>query len=155
MITIRKARLRDVDEVTELLVEMYKHHEKRDYFFRPRKGARRAWKKYVEHSIRSRKCRVFVADTGEKLAGFVICEIERIEDPYLFRKRGSVYDIFVHPDFRRQGIATMMVKEALKWFKHERLRRVELIVLKNNEYGEGFWRALGFRDFLERLVMRI
>jgi ribosomal protein S18 acetylase RimI-like enzyme len=155
MITIRKARLRDVDEVTELLVEMYKHHEKRDYFFRPRKGARRAWKKYVEHSIRSRKCRVFVADTGEKLAGFVICEIERIEDPYLFRKRGSVYDIFVHPDFRRQGIATMMVKEALKWFRHERLRRVELIVLKNNEYGEGFWRALGFRDFLERLVMRI
>lgn len=64
---------------------------------------------------------------------------------------GYLADMYVLPDYRRQGIGSRLFDSAHKWFRENGVGKVELNVLAQNSVGRNFWKSKGFED--RRLVL--
>jgi ribosomal protein S18 acetylase RimI-like enzyme len=60
------------------------------------------------------------------------------------RSTGFIDDIFVEPDFRRQGVATQLLQGALKWFVQQGVSQVEAAIWSSNQASQDFFCKFGF-----------
>ena len=87
----------------------------------------------------------FVAEEEGRIAGVILCGHDG--------RRGFIHHTAVHPDFRRRGIARMLVDAALAALKREGIHKAALVVFERNETGNAFWQQQGFTT-REDLVYR-
>lgn len=64
---------------------------------------------------------------------------------------GYLADMYVLPEYRRQGIGSKLFDLAQRWFSENGITHVELNVLAKNLPGRSFWKSKGFED--RRLVL--
>jgi ribosomal protein S18 acetylase RimI-like enzyme len=60
-------------------------------------------------------------------------------------RRGWLYHVATHPDLRRRGIATRLVRELEKRLKALGCKKLNLIVWDHEQDAMAFWVALGYR----------
>lgn len=84
----------------------------------------------------------FVAVESGKLIGNILCGHDG--------RRGYIYHTVVLPEFRRRGIASALLDEAINALAKERITRCCLNVMETNEQGKMFWTEKGWekKDFL-------
>ena len=84
----------------------------------------------------------FVAYMEDKLVGAIMSGHDG--------RRGYIYHTVVLPEYRRQGIASKLVENAVEALKNEGITRVCLNVMESNESGKNFWLSKGWerKDFL-------
>jgi ribosomal protein S18 acetylase RimI-like enzyme len=56
--------------------------------------------------------------------------------------RATIWDVVIHPDYRKQGLGSRLMENLLS---HPRMRRVEKIYLMTT-YGQNFYQHLGFQE---------
>ena len=61
-------------------------------------------------------------------------------------RRGYLYHLGVHPDFRRQGLATQLVNRCQAELARLGIRRCTIFLIRGNADGEAFWRGSGWRE---------
>lgn len=79
---------------------------------------------------RNRGLSKVVFDEGQ-LVGTVLCGHDG--------RRGYVYHLYVQPEHRRRGVATLLVDACLDHLKREGIQKCHLFIFKENEGGKGFW----------------
>lgn len=82
-----------------------------------------------------------VAESGGRLIGAVLCGHDG--------RRGLIYHLAIAADWRGRGVGRRLVEEGMGALKAAGLRRVLILVAKDNEVGKGFWRAQGFEQIEE------
>lgn len=89
--------------------------------------------------LRQRNCIGMVAEClkTEKILGFFVYE--------LYETRFVLTDFAVHPDHRRRGVGTKMVKKLLEKLAARRRRRMELVVRDRDLSSQLFFQACGFK----------
>jgi ribosomal protein S18 acetylase RimI-like enzyme len=65
---------------------------------------------------------------------------------------GFVYDVWIVPEFRRQGVATALLDHALAWCRKQGLTSLRLEVAAHNVAARNLYTAAGFGE--ERVSMR-
>ncbi len=98
-------------------------------------------RKYLERNPTT----CFVAEDGENIIGVILCGHDG--------RRGFIYHTAVHINYRDQGIAKTLVKNAIQALEVEGINKVALVVFGENKIGNAFWDKLGFSDRLD-LVYR-
>ena len=59
-------------------------------------------------------------------------------------RRAIVHHMCVHPDYRRRGIAHMLVMRAEEAMQMEGISKIFGLVFKDNEIANSFWEAEGY-----------
>lgn len=59
-------------------------------------------------------------------------------------RRGIIHHMCVHPDYRRMGIAHMLLKKAEEALQNEGISKVFGLVFIDNETANAFWEAEGY-----------
>ena len=77
-----------------------------------------------------------VALEGGKVVGAILCGHDG--------RRGCMYHVCVHPDYRRRGIGKEMVVYAMKQLQAEGISKVSLIAFTSNDIGNAFWNTIGW-----------
>ena len=90
----------------------------------------------VERFIRRNPDLSVVAQSGERIVGSILCGHDG--------RRGCLYHVCVHPDYRRRGIGTKMVVYAMEALQREKINKVSLIAFTKNDIGNAFWRRIGW-----------
>jgi ribosomal protein S18 acetylase RimI-like enzyme len=64
--------------------------------------------------------------------------------------RGSFYRLAVHPEHRRSGLATRLVREGEKRLRDRGAVRLDAIVAADEEGAMSFWSAVGYEHQRDR-----
>jgi putative acetyltransferase len=78
-----------------------------------------------------------VAYCRDELAGAVLCSHDG--------RRGYMHHLAVGEQFRRRGIGSALVQEALSLLCEEGIRKCNIFILPENQEGVAFWQRNGFR----------
>lgn len=77
----------------------------------------------------------FVAEEKNEIVGYIMNNPERRE----------IDSIAVHPDQRRKGIGSMLLKRSYNYFKEKNADKIFIHVRKSNEIAQAFYEHHGFK----------
>ncbi len=86
-----------------------------------------------------------------KRAGFILFGLENHR--FLPRKTGAIYELYVLPEFRRQGIAKACALEAIQELWTYSPSKIQLEVVEGRAAAAALWESLGFQKVTERFVL--
>ena len=77
-----------------------------------------------------------VAEENGEIVGAILCGSDG--------RRGCLYHVCVHKDYRRQGIGKTMVVWCMEKLKELQINKVSLIAFTQNDIGNAFWKEIGW-----------
>jgi GNAT superfamily N-acetyltransferase len=148
-IQVRAARLEDVDKLASMRLALQQHmraHNPRLLFMSPQAIANlsQQYRLHLENPMR----RIIVAEdrTGTLIgmAMGLIADRHDLEPP----RGGRIEDVWVEPDWRRQGLAKQLMDKVLAFFENNGVSTLVLDYSVGNIDAECTWKALGFEPIL-------
>lgn len=89
------------------------------------------------HCLRQRNCIGMVAESGEKIVGFMIYE--------LHKSKLHVLNLAVHPSYRHQQVGMQMIEKLITKLSTHRRTRITLDVRESSLQSQKFLQHCGFR----------
>lgn len=86
-----------------------------------------------------------------KRSGFILFGLENHR--FLPRKIGNIYEVYVEPKSRRQGLARYCALQAVRELEAYSPSRVQLEIMAGNIAAAALWKSLGFTKVSERWVL--
>jgi ribosomal protein S18 acetylase RimI-like enzyme len=147
-IEIRDAVEKDLPEVVELWEKLAKHHERLSDRFELAWDSKRHWRAYLEKRFSEISTKLIVAEEAGNIVGFMLCMLSPNVPIFKERKIGIIADVYVLEERRRKGVARKMLDVAVRWFKKNKVRSVQLGVAHDNMEGRAVWRSIGFEPYM-------
>ena len=133
-VTFRLAESSDLDQLADLFDQYRQFYE-----CPPDLSAAKNW---IAENFERGRSTIFAADDGSRLIGFTqlypaLCSVDLVDYFVL-------YDLFVAPSTRRQGIARALMNAASEWAKAQGAARLDLETARDNYSGQALYRDLGY-----------
>ncbi|MBR2950281.1 MAG: GNAT family N-acetyltransferase [Lachnospiraceae bacterium] len=93
-------------------------------------------KEGVERFLRRNPTTSVVAVKDGQIVGAILCGHDG--------RRGCLYHVCVHEDYRMLGIGKAMVVFCMEALKEEQISKVSLIAFTKNDVGNAFWKCIGW-----------
>ena len=90
----------------------------------------------VERFLKRNPGTSVVAVEDGRIVGSILCGHDG--------RRGCLYHVCVHEDYRMRGIGKSMVVHSMKALEREHISKVSLIAFTKNDVGNAFWRRVGW-----------
>ncbi|MBP5152722.1 MAG: GNAT family N-acetyltransferase [Lachnospiraceae bacterium] len=95
----------------------------------------------VERFLKRNPTTSVVAEVDGKIVGAILCGHDG--------RRGCLYHVCVHKDYRRRGVGKSMVVFCMEALKKEKINKVSLIAFTVNDIGNAFWNSIGWTRRLD------
>ena len=144
MIEYRNAVLSDIEQLNQLYQDFFNHNaSQQPLYYKPAIETG----KYPKHIIESDNEALFVATNSNNIIAFMHLTEEKTPpfDCYVPQKYSVGVDLYVLPDFRKQGVGRKLVEIAKEWTKERNADYVELNVLTENETAFNLYENTGFK----------
>lgn len=123
---IREMKIEDYDKIYTLWMSM------KGFAMRSIDDSEEGVRRFLERNPHTS----VVASQDGKIVGAILCGHDG--------RRGCLYHVCVHRDYRRKGIGTAMVVFAMEALKREKISKVSLIAFTVNDIGNAFWKKIGW-----------
>lgn len=155
VIEVREATEDDLDQVVDLWKSLAEHHAELSEDFALAWDSKRRWSSYLRSKFAELSTKLIVAEEDGDIVGFMLCMLSPNVPIYKERKLGVMSDAYVLEERRRRGVAKKMFDVALKWFRKNKVKTVDLNVAAINLEAQSVWETLGFSPFMirERLYL--
>lgn len=90
----------------------------------------------VERFLKRNPTTSVVAVKDGKIVGSILCGHDG--------RRGCLYHVCVHEDYRKHGIGKSMAVACMRALQAEHVNKVNIIAFKTNEIGNHFWQEEGW-----------
>jgi ribosomal protein S18 acetylase RimI-like enzyme len=95
-------------------------------------------KKSIKKFLKKNKNTCFVAKNKNKeIVGTIMAGNDG--------RRGHIYHLMVKPDHRKNGIGKKLLEKTEKSLRKEGIRKIFLVVFKENNMGNIFWEGNGYK----------
>ena len=160
---IRKAKLREVEEIASLWNIFHKEHDanviKYNKHTAPhmakKKDAKKQFAKYIKRCIHSKNSTVFVAEENNKLVGYSLLLIKKNIPIFTIEKLGYMADLFVKKEYRGTGISSKFKDQAKSWFKKKGVKYISIMVYPENKHAHNIYKNWGFFNFHYELRSKV
>ena len=125
MVTVRSMQIEDYDQVYALWMTIH------GFSIRTIDDSREG----VEFLKRNPGISV-VAEMDGRVVGAILCGHDG--------RRGCLYHVCVHEDYRMHGIGRAMVVHCMNALQQEGINKVSLIAFTKNDIGNAFWKQIGW-----------
>ena len=125
MVTVRSMQIEDYDQVYALWMTI--HGFSIRTIDDSREGVERFLKRNPGISV--------VAEMDGRVVGAILCGHDG--------RRGCLYHVCVHEDYRMHGIGRAMV-HCMNALQQEGINKVSLIAFTKNDIGNAFWKQIGW-----------
>jgi len=126
MVTVRSMQIEDYDQVYALWMTI--HGFSIRTIDDSREGVERFLKRNPGISV--------VAEMDGRVVGAILCGHDG--------RRGCLYHVCVHEDYRMHGIGRAMVVHCMNALQQEGINKVSLIAFMKNDIGNTFWKQIGW-----------
>lgn len=152
-VIVRAAHESDADAIGALWSELVAYHHALDA------GLPQAAPNGPDHyaqalhdHLNSPVTRVLVAEADGCVVGYVLgVAADMVSSLFMHETAGFIADLYVRPDFQRQGVGRQLVLAIHDWFTRQGVKQAEWYVAVKNESAQAFWRALGGAPLLMRM----
>jgi GNAT superfamily N-acetyltransferase len=147
---------RDAESLENLVVDQQNFHRDLEPSWPRGEAIVTDYLTYLETACAVHNGAIFLAEAGGHPAGFV-CVVastrgESPDDPASF---AWIHDIFVSPEHRRHGVASLLMVEAERFARSQGARVMRLGVLDRNGHARAFYAKSGFREYTHVLTKRL
>lgn len=125
-ITIRNMTIEDYDGVYKLWMSI------KGFAIRSIDDSREGVERFL---LRNPDTSVVAAEQG-RIIGSILCGHDG--------RRGCLYHVCVHEDYRMRGIGKKMVVHCMNALEREHISKVSLIAFTKNDIGNAFWKEIGW-----------
>lgn len=155
VIKIREVGEDELLKTGELWSEFMAFNGRFDDSFHIKNKATEIFTKEMLEKFPARDYRLAVADKDGDLVGFCFSYISQKPEYFKIEKFGFIGDLYVKPEYRRQGVGHDLVKDAFNFFARRKITQIELLVAVKNRNAIEFWEAIGFSQLLTWMYKRI
>lgn len=147
---IRPARHADIDQLTDVWLQLMHMHEAEDLAFTLADDGLSQWQKMAYDMLDRDDTFVFVAEAGCELVGFCLGWIARNPPIYAISDVGFISELAVRKTHRGRGTGKALVAAARRWFSRRHLLEFQLSTAVFNQTAQGFWQSVGGAPLLVR-----
>jgi len=152
---IRKARIKDIDNVVKLGERFINDHNDLVFSINPifeelvekKDDAKDVFKQFVRNKIYANNAAVYVAEDKGKLVAYSLIYIKKNNPTHKIEKVGYFSDLFVKKEYRGKKIASRFKELALKFFKDKGVNYASIACNPHNELAKKIYRNWGFIDY--------
>ena len=126
MVTVRSMQIEDYDQVYALWMTIH------GFSIRTIDDSREG----VERCVKRNPGISVVAEMDGRVVGAILCGHDG--------RRGCLYHVCVHEDYRMHGIGRAMVVHCMNALQQEGINKVSLIAFTKNDIGNAFWKQIGW-----------
>ncbi|MDP6561479.1 MAG: GNAT family N-acetyltransferase [Candidatus Peribacteraceae bacterium] len=156
-VAVREYNDNDQEAFIECIAQLQDHDGLLDPLQRARTGKDFNAEAYVRHCIeqhRKKKEMIYIAEESGVVLGCITGIIHTISDDHLERypsKDGVIQEVFIHPDYRKQGVGAMLIQKMEEYFWSQDCSTVKLDCFAKNQKAHAFYKKLGYED--RRIIM--
>lgn len=150
-IRIRKATVRDFEQLRDLKREFYLFEGKMDHLSR-KDYAYNGLPQHLGKSLRSKNVAYFVAEKNKEIIGYAGAQIEKCPAWKLSKKRVHIFNIFMKKPYRKKGIGRKLVHASAKWAKSKGIKQLVLYTYWWNQRAKKLYDDLGFKLYVYMMV---
>ncbi len=145
-VVVRRAEARDAEALAGLIERFYRFNEEFDPAWAVAAEAGEKALELAKAYITDENSVVLVAEADGRVVGFVRAEVR--DRPMLEAGRiGVIVELYVHPQYRRRGVAGRLVDEALRQLAGRGVRVLGAEFPSANVIARRFYEKHGFRPY--------
>jgi len=148
VLIIRPFKIEDFKQVAKLWKAFMSDPSASDLHILPTDSNVKNWRKFVTETYAEDKNQVLVAEIEERIVGYIIFFVHTRTGLKTRYSWATIYDVYVHSDFRGRGIATKLIERCLEYIKSKNVTHVRLTVWVNNKAARKLYQRFGFEDYM-------
>ena len=141
MIHIRKATSKDIPTIVDMHIALQRHLEASNPHIWNMKPE---YKEQIIAMYEKEPLILYIAKDGDTSVGYICGQIQ-VREVMTPRTIGYIRNIYIKPEYRKQGIGYSLVKTLVEYYSRENVDEVNLNYVVGNKGAESFWGKLGFR----------
>lgn len=156
-IVIRPAVEADADMIGVLWEKLVEHHHQLDRDLpQAAQDGGEIYSQHIRGQIHNPYSQTLVAEADGRVIGYVLGIIVH-ETPDMFQHdpSGFLADIFVEAAYRSCGVGRQLVDALQDWFKSRGVSYMEWYVAAQNIAAKSFWLAMGGREIMIRMQVKL
>ena len=154
--TVREARLIDLDRLVGLWRVLMQHHIGFDsHLFQTEVHAPSTYRAWLRRKLDEPDAMILVAESEQGIIGFVLAKAGQRAPVFTVREVGMVYDLIVDPSCRREGVGRALFDAVKAGFRAKGISHITVNYAPLNEGASRFWSGMGFKPLLVEAYLEI
>ncbi len=154
-IEIRESTKHDFQAIGKIFLEAASFHEQVDSIFTVASLAEQIFSEYMEKISYQSDVKIYVAIFNGEVIGYCVGQLIEKSPIFQVRKIGMIDNIAVKKDYKRQGVAKLLFNQIKAWFISHQVSHIELTAATNNAQSLGFWKKMGGKEFMKRIMIKL
>ena len=143
---IRTTTINDLESILNLNRQLFEFEQQFTNTYNPDWTYSDKGRDYFKKRLGQDNAICLVAETNQEIIGYLVSFI----DTYSYRSTNPICELenmYILPQYRRQGIGTKLVDELKKIAKKKGANRLRVETITQNQVAGSFYQAMGCQDF--------